>query len=349
MSTVLLTGGAGYIGTVLTEELLAAGHKVICLDRVFFGMDVLADFLDHPNYTLVRDDVRRFDKSVMRGVDAVVALAAISNDPACDLDPEITRGINLEGTLRAARLAKEMGVGRFIFSSSCSVYGQGVDKRLSENSPLAPVSLYARCKVEAEARLLDMNSDDFAVTVLRNATVYGPSRRMRYDLVLNLMTVKAFNERVIYVLGGGQQWRPNLHVRDCARAVGLVLDQAVEKVAGRIFNVGANEQNFQVLDIAHIVRDVMPDVTIKVVPDDPDKRDYNVNFDRIAQELGFRAEHTLSEAVLEIKSRLTKGTIWSYNEPRTRTLEYYSWLLKAQRILNDVCLGGRLFDIETPP
>jgi nucleoside-diphosphate-sugar epimerase len=345
LSTILVTGGAGYIGTVLTEELLAAGHKVICLDRVFFGMEVLKDFQANPNYTLVRDDVRRFDKSVLRGVDVVVSLAAISNDPACDLDPEVTKTINLDGTLRTARLAKEMGVGRFIFSSSCSVYGHGVDCSLTEDSPLAPVSLYARCKVEAEARLRAMGSDNFAVTVLRNATVYGPSRRMRYDLVLNLMTVKAFTDRVIYVLGGGKQWRPNVHVRDAARAVLAVMDQPVKKVAGQVFNVGANEQNFQVLDIAHIVRDVMPDVAIKVVPDDPDRRNYNVNFDRITRGLDFQVKHSLPEAVAEIKGQLTKGCIWSYNDPRSRTLEYYSWLLNAQRILSDVCLDGKLFDL----
>jgi nucleoside-diphosphate-sugar epimerase len=342
VSTILVTGGAGYIGSELIEQLLESGHDVICLDRVFFGKEVLSDFMTNDRFRLVRDDVRTFDKKILDGVDVVMDLAGISNDPACELDPKVTEDINWHGAVRSATLAKEMGVSRYIFSSSCSVYGQGASLSLTEESSLAPVSVYARCKAHAEHDLLDLVSDDFCVTILRNATVYGPSRRMRYDLLVNLMTAKAFADRVVYVLGGGQQWRPNVHVRDVARAFCHVMSQPVEKVTGRIFNVGSSDQNFRVVDIAHIVRDVMPYVSIQIVPDDPDRRTYNVNFDRVSA-LGFQAIYSVPDAVAEIKHRMTKGTIWPFNDPRTKTLDYYAWLIKARQVLDDVCIDGRLF------
>ena len=236
------------------------------------GGILLGTITKHASFTLVRDDLRTFDPAVLRGVDVVFDLAGISNDPACDLDPQITRAINLDGCVRLATLAKAAGVKRYVFSSSCSVYGQGSDSALTEDSALAPVSLYAECKIRAEEQLLALADDGFTVTILRNATVYGPSRRMRYDLLVNLMTAKAFTDRVIYVLGGGQQWRPNVHVRDVARAFIHVMEQPAPKVRSRVFNVGSNEQNFRVVDVAHIVRDVMPHVSIQVVPDDPDRR-----------------------------------------------------------------------------
>ena len=346
MASILISGGAGYIGTELTEQLLEAGHQVICLDRVFFGLDVLVDFIKQPNYRLIREDIRTFDPAILKGVDVVIDLAAISNDPACDLDRRITEEINWHGSVRLARLAKKAKVSRFIFSSSCAVYGAGASKELHEDSPLAPVSLYAECKVRAEHEHLALNDAGFCMTVLRNATVYGPSRRMRYDLLVNLMTAKAFKDKVIYVLGGGQQWRPSVHVRDVARAFIHVMAQDPAKVSARTFNVGANDQNFRVIDIAHMVREVIPDASIEIVPDDPDKRTYNISFDRIQKELSFRSIFSIPDAVAEIKSRMIKGTIWPFGEPKARTLDYYSWLIKAKSTLEEVCLGGRLFDLD---
>lgn len=343
MATVVVSGGAGYIGTELVEQLLDAGHNVKCLDRVYFGRDLLGDLTRHARFELVRDDIRTFDPGILQGVDVVMDLAGISNDPACDLDADITRQINLDGCVRLATLAKAAGVSRYIFSSSCSVYGQGSDLELDEESPLAPVSLYAECKIKAEEALRPLDGPGFCVTVLRNATVYGPSRRMRYDLLVNLMTAKAFTDRVIYVLGGGQQWRPNVHVRDVARAFVHVMAQAEGLVHGRVFNVGSNEQNFRVIDVAHIVRDVMPHVSIQVVPDDPDRRTYNVRFDRIASELGFRTLFSIPDSVAELRHRMTTGTVLPFGEPRTKTLDYYAWLLKARTVLDDVSLNGQLF------
>ncbi len=343
MATVMVSGGAGYIGTELVDQLLDAGHRVLCLDRVFFGKDLFGDLLQKDRFCLIRDDVRSFDPARLQGVDAVMDLAGISNDPSCDLDPTITKSINLEGSVRLARLAKEAGVSRYIFSSSCSVYGHGGEVGLTEDSALAPVSLYAECKIKAEERILELASNDYCVTIMRNATVYGPSRRMRYDLLVNLMTAKAFTDRVIYVLGGGQQWRPNIHVRDVARAFVHVMGQPAAKTAGRVFNVGSNEQNFRVIDVANIVRDVMPHVSVQLVPDDPDRRTYNVCFDRINRELGFYTLFSIPDSVAEMRQRMTNGTMLPFGDLRTKTLDYYTWLLKARAVLDDVSLDGRLF------
>jgi nucleoside-diphosphate-sugar epimerase len=343
MGTFLVGGGGGYIGTELTQQLLEAGHRVICLDRVFFGKDLLCDFVCNPNYTLVRDDIRTFDPDILKGVDVVIDLAGISNDPACDLKPSFTEEVNWKGCVRVATLAKEMGVRRYILASSCSVYGHGANIGLTEDSPVAPVSLYAVCKVRTEDNILALGSGGYCVTVLRNATVYGSSRRMRYDLVVNLMTAKAFEENRVYVLGGGHQYRPNVHVRDVARAFILVMSEPTERVAGKIFNVGSNCQTLRVIDIAHCVREAFPTVEILVVPDDPDKRSYHVNFDRISVELGFSAVYSIAEGIDEIKQGLMRGTILGLGDPRTKTLGYYSWLIKAKETLDDVCLGGRLF------
>lgn len=343
MSSVLITGGAGYIGTELTEHLLELDHEVVCLDRGFFGTDALADFMSNPGYRFVRADARNFDPAILSDVDAVVDLAAISNDPSCDLDPAMTEDINFLGSLRVAQEAKARGVKRYLFSSSCSVYGAGSGAAATETSPLSPVSLYAKCKVKSEHELMALNGDGFCVTALRNATVYGYSRRMRFDLVVNLMTAKAFQDRVIFVLGGGQQWRPNVHVKDVARAFGHVLDQSAEKVSGQIYNVGSNDQTFRVIDIAHIVRDIIPTARIEVVDDDPDKRNYNVSFDRIEHEIGFKARYHIEDAVADLKHRLTRGLVRAFNDPRTKTLDYYRWLIEAKKVLDQVTIDGRLF------
>lgn len=341
MKTVLLTGGAGYIGSVLTEKLLDAGYRVRMLDRLFFGRSTVKSLEGREGLEILRDDVRYVEGGVFDGVDVVMDLAGISNDPACDLDPSVTEGINLGGTLRVADLAKKAGVAHYIFSSSCSIYGQGGDERLHEESPKSPVSLYAKTKIEAESGLRKLTDDRFAVTFLRNATVYGLSYRMRFDLVINIMTLYAYKNRKIYVLGGGKQWRPLVHVSDVARAFIATMEAPRDKVAGEAFNVGSNDQNYQVYQIAQMVRDVVPNTDLEMVPDDPDKRSYNVEFEKIGRVLGFKVEKTPYEGIVEIKQALESGRV--EDSIQTKTVNYYRYLLDAEKLLQEVSFKGRVF------
>ena len=341
MTTVLVTGGGGYIGSVLAEMLLDAGYCVRILDRFFFGRQLLADLEGRDGLSLLRNDTRYVDESCFDGVDAVVDLAGISNDPACDLDPKITEEVNLGGSRRVSQMAKQAGVTRYVYSSSCSIYGAAADATVSEESPKAPVSLYAKTKILAEDDLLKLQDDAFTVTVLRNATVYGLSRRMRFDLVINMMTLHAYKNRKIYVVGGGKQWRPLVHVRDVARAFLIVLETPRDQVGGEAFNVGSNEQDYQVYQIAQMVRDAVPHTDVVVVPDDPDKRSYRVDFSKIRERLGFQVQTSPYEGIVEIKQALERGLV--EEERHTKTVEHYRFLVDAEKMLREVSLNGRIF------
>ena len=341
MKHVLLIGGGGYIGSVLAELLVKAGHKVRLYDRFFFGKNIFNDLKQTGNLELVQGDNRTAQPALFEGVDAVMDLAGISNDPSCDLDPKITEDVNFGGVRHTSALAKAAGVPRYIYSSSRSTYGHGSATALDETAPMAPVSLYARMKIAVENELQKLADDEFTVTFLRNATVYGLSRRMRFDLVINIMTLHAYKNRKIYIIGGGKQWRPLVHVRDVARAFLAVLDAAREKVAGEAFNVGSSEQNFQVYQIAQMVRDVVPHTEVIVIPDDPDKRTYNVDFSKIKRVLDYQTVTSPYEGIVEIKQALERGQIDDVIQ--TRTVEFYRYLFEAQKVLNEVCLDGRIF------
>ena len=341
MKTVLVPGGGGYIGSVLVQLLLDAGHRVRVLDRFFFRTEVFADLQHRDGLTLIKEDSRYAGPAVFEGVDVVMDVAGISNDPSCDLNPEITEQVNVFGAHHLASRAKEAGVGRYVYSSSCSVYGEGRGDALTEESPVAPVSLYAKSKLQAEADLLRLHDDRFTVTILRNATVYGLSRRMRFDLVINLMTLTAYKNRRIHVMGGGKQWRPVLHVGDVARAFLLMMDSPRETVAGEIFNVGSNDQNYQIYQIAQMVRDVVPHTDVDVVPDDPDKRTYRVDFSKIARRLDFKVATTPYEGIVEVKQALERGKI--EDTVSTRTVQYYRYLLEAEQLFREVSYNGRIF------
>ena len=322
--TVFLTGGAGYIGSTLVGQLLARECKVRVLDRLFFGTQSIEKYLGHPSFSLIQDDVRHFDEKHLKGVDVVMDLAGLANDPSCDLDPEATMSINHQGPVRVATLAKKMGVPRYIFSSSCSIYGHGQSKQLTESSVTSPVSAYARAKLAAEQDTLALADDNFCVTFLRNATVYGLSPRMRFDLVVNMMTMYAWKMRKIHILGGGKQWRPVVHVKDVGRAFIQVMEADQTKVSGEAFNVGAAEQNYQVFQIANMVRDIIPYVQVETVPDDADKRTYNVSFEKIKKRLGYRVERTVHERIVEIKQALENGLI-DPEDTRAFTVKYYRY------------------------
>ena len=238
-----------------------------------------------------------------------------------------------------ASTAKAAGVGRYILASSCSVYGAGKQFNLDERSEPHPISTYAKANLAAERSVLPLAAKDFTVTVLRQATVYGLSRRMRFDLAINLMTLNAVEKAKIFVLGGGRQWRPIVHVRDTARAFAQVLTADPALIGGEVFNVGS--QNTQILSLAYIVRENIPfPIELQVVPDDPDKRDYNVSFGKIEERLGYRSEISPEQGVREIYEALKTGRVTA--NPTTYTVAWYKKILEAQKLVESVTLNGRL-------
>jgi nucleoside-diphosphate-sugar epimerase len=341
---VLVTGGAGYIGSTLVPLLLEAGHRVTVVDRFFFGEEPLARARQaYPNeLVLCRADVRALELGVFEGVEGVVDLAGISNDPSCELSPELTREINLGGSVRVARLAQQAGVGRLVFASSCSVYGHGQSEKLTEDSPKHPVSLYAHCKAEAEERLFELCRDTgFCGTALRFATIFGVSGRMRFDLAVNVMSKNAYVKRKITVDGGGRQWRPFVHVRDVGDCICRVLGAPRELVAGKVFNVGSNPNNVRIVNLAYRVRDHVPGTEVMMAPTDPDLRDYNVAFDLIARELGFVPSRTIDHGIEEVLGALRDGSI-DPDDRRGYTLRQYQFLAEVERTYSELALGGHL-------
>ena len=341
MSTIFVAGAGGYIGSVLIEALLDAGHRVRAFDRFFFRTALLADLETRPGLEVLRGDSRSVQASVFEGVDVAMDLAGISNDPSCDLNESITTDVNINGARHLGTTAKKAGVPRYIYSSSCSVYGQGGPDVASEDTPTNPVSLYAKSKVAAEQALLSLADQAFSPTILRNATIYGLSRRMRFDLVINLMTLSAYKNRRIHVMGGGKQWRPLVHVSDASLAFITVMEAPLDRVAGQTFNVGSNEQNYQVYQIAQMVRDVVPHTDLEVVPDDDDRRSYRVEFSKIAGALDFKVRKTPYEGIVEIKQALERGKV--EDTIATRTVQYYRYLIEAEQLLHEVSLQGRIF------
>ena len=340
MSRVLVTGAGGYIGTVLTPMLLDAGYDVRAVDRFFFGRDLLAP---HSNLEVVIEDSRRLAAEHFEGVDAVIDLAAISNDPSGELFREATLAINHESRVRSARLSKAAGARRYILPSSCSVYGfqeEGViaDETASPN----PLTTYAIANERAERGVLDFADEAFCVVVLRQATVFGLSPRMRFDLAINGMTYGAWRTGKLPLMRDGTQWRPMIHVRDTARAQIFVLESAAEQVNGGIFNVGSRAETWQIGPLGALVAASVPgDAEIEWYGD-PDKRSYRVSFDRI-EALGYRAEWTAADGVAEICEALQAGTV--DRTPQTITLDWYRELVRWHRRIHDVELHGGIVDI----
>ncbi|NNF65576.1 MAG: SDR family oxidoreductase [Acidimicrobiia bacterium] len=282
---VLVTGNAGYIGPIVTRQLLDAGHEVTGFDSGLFDLEPVGSA--SPEVTQIVKDIRDVDCSDVAGHDAIIHLAALSNDPLGELNPGVTEAVNHEATLSLAKIAKDAGVARFVFAGSCSAYGAGEPGEwLDESAPLRPQTAYARSKVEAENELVGMNCADFTTVLLRSATAYGAAPILRTDLVVNELVARALIDGRVVLRTSGVQWRPLVHVEDIARAAVASLGAPHDDVGGRPFNVGSNHENYRVRDIADVVADSVPGAKVIVAGDaEPDRRDYRVSFDRFEEVL----------------------------------------------------------------
>lgn len=340
MSKVLVTGAGGYIGTILVPMLLDREYQVRAIDRFFFGRHLLPE---HPRLEVVVEDTRRLQDDHFYGVDAVIDLAAISNDPSGELFQQATWAINHRGRVRCAELAKIAGVDRYILPSTCSVYGfQDAETVSHEESPTDPLTTYAKANLAAEEGVLELADDSFLVVVLRQATVYGLSPRMRFDLAINGMTYGAWKTGRLPLMRDGSQWRPMVHVRDTSLAQIHMLTADRESVGGQIFNVGSEENVYQIGPLGEIVAQTVPgDVEIEWYGD-PDHRSYRVAFDKI-ESVGWKAEMTAEDGVEEVVEALEADHI--DKTPETITLDWYKTLARFQEILHDVEIDGSLLDL----
>jgi nucleoside-diphosphate-sugar epimerase len=310
---VLVTGGAGYIGSVLVRQLLAKGYEVRALDNLNFGGDALIDVMLHPQFEFMKGDVRNAEdvQKALVGIDAIAHLAAIVGDPACKKYSDDANSTNWDGSVALFDAAEAAGVKRFVFASTCSNYGKmsNPDSFVTETSELNPVSLYAELKVKFEKYLLEDKKDSpMCSTALRFSTVYGFSPRIRFDLTVNEFTRNAAvnGEQPIW---GAQFWRPYCHVDDLARAVVLVVESDEAKVKANVFNVGSTEENYNKGMIIEEVCKVVPNVKVDYVEMNEDPRDYRVNFDKIKNELGFTITKTVPDGVKEIYKLLSTGIV----------------------------------------
>ncbi len=320
MKRVLVTGGAGYIGSVLVRQLLAQGYLVRVLDCLRFGGESLAELGGHPHFEVVRADVRDAEAvtRALEGVWGVAHLAAIVGDPACAREPELARSVNIAASQQLYTLAEEQGVARFVFASTCSNYGKmtGPDVYLDETSALRPVSLYAEGKVAVEHFLLTQpRSRRSAPTALRFATVYGLSPRPRFDLTVNEFTKEVALGRELVVFGE-QFWRPYCHVQDLARSVVVALEAPAERVAFEVFNVGDSRENYRKGDLVALIERAIPAARVRYVARSEDPRDYRVSFSKIQERLGFRITRTVFDGILEVKRVLETGLLSNPDDPK---------------------------------
>lgn len=345
MDKVLVTGAGGYIGSVLVPKFLERGYRVKAVDRFFFGLDKLKP---HENLEIIKEDVRLLKPELFRGVDYVVDLAAISNDPSGDRFREATWQINHEARVRTAKISKQMGVKRYILTSSCSVYGFQEDV-VDENSLTNPLTTYAKANERAEQDVIPLSTKDFCVIVLRLATVFGYSPRMRFDLAINGMTYGAWKTGKLPLMRDGSQYRPFVHVEDVSEAIIRFCEfPLLEKINGQIFNVGGDELNYRIGELGEIVAKVVREKTGREVEiewyGDPDKRSYRVSFKKIREVLGWQPLRKAEFGVAEIIEKLEAGILDKTLE--TITLEWYTQLERWHKIIKELELYGGILNIN---
>ena len=331
MEHVLVTGGAGYVGSGLLRELLFQGYSVTCVDNLMFGGESLLDIWHNDNFTFIKCDVNnwdQFNKILTNGsFDAVIHLAAIVGDPACKLHSDLAHKTNWDSTKWLLDKCKEIGVSKFLFASTCSNYGKmdNLESYVDEDSKLAPVSLYAELKVKFEQYMLNEieKTDAFIPTSLRFSTVYGLSPRMRFDLTVNEFTKDLAMGKELIIFGE-KFWRPYCHVKDFSNAFVTVLRASKDKVAYNVFNVGDTSENYTKKMLVEEIRKALPGSNIKYVDKNEDPRDYRVNSDKIKRELGFEITMRVPDGIEEVKRMIQEGVIQDpedqryYNIPHER-------------------------------
>jgi len=323
MKNILVTGGAGYVGSILLRKLLSSGYKVTCVDNLLFGDYSIADIIDDSNFSFFNCDINNWKSLnnilISKEYFAVIHLAAIVGDPACKLNQELAIKTNWDSSVWLLDRTKELGISRFIFASTCSNYGKMSDSQsyVDENSGLSPVSLYAELKVRFENYMLNEENclDNFSPTSLRFSTVYGLSPRMRFDLTVNEFTKELTNGRELMVFGE-QFWRPYCHVDDFSNAFLATLTNSTNKVAYNVFNVGNTSENYTKKMIVDEIKKLIPNAKISFIKKDEDPRNYRVNFDKIKDELGFQITKRVPDGISEIFTSIKEGSFEDTEDQR---------------------------------
>jgi nucleoside-diphosphate-sugar epimerase len=336
---VLLTGHRGYIGTVLAPMLLDEGYEVIGLDSDLYNKCTFGDPISYYVPSIIKD-IRDVDEHDLEGVDAVLHLAGLSNDPLGDLNPELTKEINYRASVKLARIAKKVGVSRYIFSSSCSNYGAGGNDFLDENSELRPVTPYGESKVLVEKEVSKLADDNFSPVFLRNATAYGASPRIRFDLVLNNLVAYAYTTGQVYLKSDGTPWRPIVHIEDISRAFIAALKAPKNLIHNQKFNVGQTTENYRIREIAEIVRDTVPGSRIQLSKQSgPDKRNYRVNCDKIINTLpDFNPQWNARKGAQQLYESYKRFGIKleDFEGPRYRRITHIKRLIATGELNNDL-------------
>jgi len=335
---ILVTGGAGYVGSVLIPQLIEDGHQVKCLDRFFFGMDYLSSKQFEENLELIRDDIRWFDPKILQNIDLVLDLAALSNDPVGELNPEKTYEINHLGRSRVATLSKKYAVPQYILASSCSIYGQQ-ENLVNEDSEVYPLTAYSKANRKAEIDIIPLNDNDFTVTVLRFSSIFGLSPRMRFDLAVNNFVLDLYNTGKISVHGKNNR-RPFLHIKDTVRVYQTIIQSPREKIGGEIFNVGSDEQNYVIDDLAKEIGSAISQNFQMEAKDTPDNRSFTASFSKIRNNLGFTPKYNVKQGAKEIYDALeSKRLVYGI---KMITLKWYKHIFDDPQLAKELSIDGKL-------
>jgi nucleoside-diphosphate-sugar epimerase len=331
---VLVTGNKGYIGSVMVPMIVAEGHEVVGLDTDLYQRCTFGEWVD--NTPTIRKDVRDVEAADLKGFDAVVHLAALSNDPLGNLDPAVTYEINHAASVRLARLAKSVGISRFVFASSCSNYGAAGDALMNEESALNPVTPYGISKVRVEQDVTKLADESFSPTFLRSATAYGVSPRLRFDVVLNNLVAWAFTSGRVYIKSDGTPWRPIVHIEDISRAFITALHAPRESVHNQAFNVGRTEENYRIREIADIVKETVPNCHIEYAEGaGPDLRCYRADFSKISNGLpGFKPQWTARSGAQQLYEVFKKVglKLEDFEGPRYKRIDHITQLIETGRL-----------------